>query len=287
MNTKTNNLKTPTKPALKWAGGKTQLLSTLKEKFPDDYSGRYIDPFMGALAVPLNIMPNKAVLSDANEELVITHITIRDEVESVIEHLSRHKDDRDYFNKLRAKSCKDLSNSELAARMIYLNKSCFNGLYRLNKKGQFNSPYGKPTARGRNLCNPENLKSVSKALKGYKILHQDFRKTLRTAKANDLVFLDPPYHGTFTAYTSTGFSDDDQKDLAVEFQRLTKLGCHVIATNSNHEFVHELFSDYEIEIVNVRRSINRNGNDRKGKEVIISNQNKIPANDDIVLKVVV
>jgi len=140
MNHDAENLKEPATPALKWVGGKTQLLSRLKQKFPKSYGG-YIDPFMGALAIPLHINPACAVLSDANEELVITHCAIRDDVESVIKHLRQHEDDKAYFNKLRALNWQDMPKSEIAARMIYLNKSCFNGLYRLNKKGQFNSPY--------------------------------------------------------------------------------------------------------------------------------------------------
>jgi len=104
---------------------------------------------------------------------------------------------------------------------------------------------------------------------------------LKAAKANDLVFLDPPYYGTFTAYTANGFSEDDQKYLAAEFKRLDEMGCHVIATNSNHDFIHKLFSGYAVETVNVRRSINCDATARKGKEVIITSRNKIPANDDI------
>jgi len=284
MNTKDKVEKEATKPALKWVGGKTQLLTRLKEKFPENY-GRYIDPFMGALAIPLNLNPKEAVLSDANKELVITHCAIRDEVEAVISQLEKHTDDKDYYNNLRAKSWELMTSTEVAARMIYLNKTCFNGLYRTNKKGGFNASYGKPPANGRRFLNPDNLRSVSKALRGYTIIHQDFKTTLKDAKANDLIFLDPPYHETFTSYTAAGFSENDQITLAKEFKRLTKLGCHVILTNSNHEFIHRLFSDYTIEMVDVRRNINTNANGRTGREVIITNQNKIPANDELTLKI--
>lgn len=277
-----SQLKEAASPALKWVGGKRQLLPTLRAMMPKKY-GRYIDPFMGAMAVPLNLVPAKAILSDANEELVITHCEIRDNVEGVISQLERHIDDKDYYDALRATGWQSLSRPEVAARMIYLNKSCFNGLYRINKKGLFNASYGKPPVKGRTVCNPDNLRQVSQALQGFEIINQDFRKTLKHAKANDVVFLDPPYHETFTSYTAAGFSEDDQRFLASEFKRLDQLGCHVIATNSNHEFIHRIYSGYSIEVVNVRRNINCDKSGRTGKEVIISNRKKAVANDELVL----
>ena len=278
--------KTPTKPALKWVGGKTQLLDKLQPKMPKQF-GKYIDPFMGALAIPLKLNPERAVLCDANKELVITHCAIRDNVDKVIAALKKHKDNEGYFRSLRAKDWRKMPPHCVAARMIFLNKTCFNGLYKVNKKGGFSVAYGK-TGVSRSVLNEDNLRAVSHALQGYEIIHQDFRETLKQAEPNDVVFLDPPYHDTFSTYTITGFSEQDQVDLATEFDRLSQLGCHVITTNSNHEFIHQLYAEHTIDVVDVRRSINCKANKRKGTEVIITPNRQvacrsIAANDDIAL----
>lgn len=272
----------PALPAMKWVGGKRQLLSTFEKKIPEKY-GRYIDPFMGALALPLHLQPNNALLSDANKEIVITHKAIRDDVERVISTLEKHKDNKDYYNKIRARDWKKMPAHAVAARALYLNKTSFNGLYRLNQKGGFSASYGKPTSKGRTICDPTRLHNLSVSLKDFEIEHQDFREALKQAKRNDLVFLDPPYHDTFNSYTAARFSEEDQKSLAVEFRRLDQLGCHIIACNSNHAFIRELYSDYSIEVVDVRRNINCQANGRTGKEVIITNRKRVAANEEVVL----
>jgi len=266
-------------PALKWAGGKRQLIPHLARRFPKKYR-KFIDPFMGALAIPLHLRPQKAYLSDANEELVTTHIAIRDCVEKVIDRLEGHVDDKDYFNALRSQNWKEMDPVSIAARMIYLNKSCFNGLYRVNKEGNFNVSYAAPQKNGRRICNPEKLVKLSSVLKSYKIKCCDFRVALLKAEPGDLVFLDPPYHKTFSSYTVAKFSIEDQKNLASEFKRLEAMGCYVIGCNSNNDFISRLYAQYEIETVDVRRSINCDKNKRTATEVVIYSKNKIPANDD-------
>jgi len=266
--------------ALKWVGGKRQLLPHLIKNFPKTYNS-FIDPFMGALSVPLYFRPKKALLSDTNEELVMTHVAIRDRVGEVIKKLNTHIDGKDYFNAIRSKSWQEMDPVSIAARMIYLNKACFNGLYRVNRKGHFNASYATPQKNGRRICNSAQLIRLSDALKRYEIKCYDFRDALRQAKPGDVVFLDPPYFGTYTSYTAAKFIKDDQEALASEFKRLVKLGCYVIACNSNDQYIHDLYSDYAIEAVNVRRNINCDKHGRTGTEVIISSQNKIPANDDV------
>jgi len=268
------------RPAIKWVGGKGQLLPFFENKFPKCF-GKYIDPFLGAGAVPLWLRPRKACLSDLNEELIITHVMIRDNVEEVIVKLNEHIDHKEHYNLVRSQDWMMLEPVEIAARMIYLNKTCFNGLYRVNRSGGFNASYATPPQRGRKISNPEQLRAVSNALKNYEIKCCGFKEALQKAEPNDLVFLDPPYDDAFSSYTSTKFSKDDQRLLASEFQRLDEMGCYVISCNSNNEFISALYFQYEIETVDVRRSINCDKNGRTGTEVIIYSANKIPANDDV------
>src|SRR4030067_1218215 len=179
------------KPFLKWAGGKTQLISKLSKYVPLDYN-KYIEPFVGGGAFFFHLNPEKAIISDSNEELIITSTSVRDNAEELIQILEGYKNDKSFFYQIRALNPQNLSEIERAARLIYLNKACFNGLYRVNKQGQFNVPYGE---RNREFLNRELLLDSSKFLQTTKILHADYLETLnKFAEKGDFIFLDPPYY---------------------------------------------------------------------------------------------
>jgi len=267
------------KPVFKWAGGKSQLWPILENKFPASFDA-YIDPFLGGASIPMRLKPKRAYLSDLNQELIDSYIAIRDNVEEVIKILQTHVDNRDYFNELRSLDWRLMEPSEIAARMIYINKVCFNGLYRVNKQGMFNVSYANPTKYGRKICDADRLRAVSNTIRNYDLRCCDFRTTLQKAKSGDLIFLDPPYDGTFSAYTAIKFTKNDQQFLAKEFTRLVDMGCHVIACNSSNSFIYSLYSGHKIETIGVRRSINCKKDGRTGKDALIFSNNAIPANDD-------
>lgn len=260
------------KPILKWAGGKTQLLSELHTLTPKRYN-KYIEPFFGGGAFFFSLEPNTAVLSDLNPELVHLYRVLSDNVEGIIDEISEYPNSQDFFYSLRAKDVTSLSPIERAARTIYLNKTCFNGLYRVNKSGGFNVPFGhykKPA-----ICKPAELRAASLALKGKTILCGDYKTVLQNhAEEGDLVFLDPPYlpvskYADFKRYTKEQFYEEDHRDLAAEVHRLHEIGCTVILTNSNHPLVHELYGDFKIELISTKRHISSNGAKRTGEDVIV------------------
>lgn len=263
------------RPFLKWAGGKTQLLGDILPKLPATF-GKYIEPFIGGGAVFFGLAPRTAVIADINPELVNAYRCVRDDVEAVIAALSAHKNDEAEFYRVRAQRFDELNAVEAAARTIYLNRTCFNGLYRVNKQGHFNAPFGRyanPT-----ICSPETLRSASAALQGVEIRCADYKTVLReTAVKGDVVFLDPPYlpvsrYADFKRYAKEGFDEDDQRELAAEVERLQKLGCHVVLTNSNHPLVHELYGAHEVEVVSSKRNINSKAGARTGEDVIVTVQ---------------
>jgi DNA adenine methylase Dam len=260
-----------TKPFLKWAGGKTQMLEPILSHLPNDFNN-YIEPFIGGGAVFFSLGHRKSIISDLNEELIITYIEVRDNVEMLIKNLSRHSHTEEHFYATRQMDLTTLSNSERAARLIFLNKTCFNGLYRVNKKGEFNVPYGK--GKG-SFLNEENLKSASLALKETKIIHSEYSKVIKQyAKRNDFIFLDPPYqpvgkNADFKRYTKEFFYEKDQIQLAEEFKSLVKRGCKVMLTNSDHPFILDLYKDYEIIVCNTKRMISSSSKTRTGKDIIV------------------
>lgn len=270
------------KPILRWAGGKTQLLPEIEKHMPMEYN-HYFEPFVGAGAVVLYLQPEKATINDFNEDLVATYITIRDNVEELIELLKKHKEknSKDYYYEIRdwdrQEFFKDLSSVEKAARVIYMNKTNFNGLFRVNSRGEFNVPYGH--LKNPAILNEELLRNLSRYLNEnkVKILSGDFEKAVKGAKAGDFVYFDPPYHElpgspSFTAYQAGGFNEDEQKRLKGVMDRLTKKGVKVMLSNSYTPFIEELYKDYNIEIVYARRNINSNGNGRGAiKEVLVKN----------------
>jgi len=259
------------KPFLKWAGGKTQLIPTLSEYIPLQYN-KYIEPFVGGGAFFFYLNPSQAVISDSNEELIITYKAVRDHVEDIIKILEIHENNENYFYEIRSLAPSKMIDAERAARLIYLNKTCFNGLYRVNKKGQFNVPFGKGNTE---FLNKELLRNASEFLQNTVILHADYLETLHQyAEKEDFIFLDPPYYpvgqySDFKRYTKEFFYHDDHVKLKSEFDRLVNLGCYVILTNSDHPVALDLYRDYEIRIIETKRLISSNPETRNGKDIIV------------------
>ena len=266
-------VETPAKPFLKWAGGKTQLLSEIKKRVPGRYE-RYIEPFIGGGAVFFALRPEHAVIADSNPELINAYKQVACNVEDVIKNLRKYKNTQEMFYEVRGQEWQSLSPSEAAARMIYLNKTCFNGLYRVNKKGLFNVPYGKYKAP--HICDEDALRAASNALSKAEIICGDYLTVLEnTAQEGDFVFLDPPYlpiseYADFKRYTKEQFYEEDHIELAKEIMRLHEIGCHVILTNSNHPLVHEMYGRFTIDVVPTKRHISCNGGKRKGEDAIVS-----------------
>ncbi|MHB1424707.1 MAG: Dam family site-specific DNA-(adenine-N6)-methyltransferase [Gemmataceae bacterium] len=261
------------KPFLKWAGGKTQLLTPLLERAPKKFN-KYIEPFIGGGALFFALRPGTAVLSDSNPELINAYQCVARNVEQVIAHLRTFKNRKSDYYKTRALHFDALDKEFAAARTIYLNRTCFNGLYRVNKQGQFNVPFGRYKQAA--LCPAEVLRGAAAALQGVEILCGDYKNVLgKTARPGDFIFLDPPYlsvspYADFKRYTKEQFYEEDHRELAEEVKRLQKLGCHVLLTKSNHPLVHELYDAYEVEVVNTRRSISSKPATRTGEDVIVN-----------------
>ena len=261
------------KPILKWAGGKTQMLGELLPKVPDSY-GRYIEPFLGGGAMFFALNPLDAVIADRNPELINMYKQVAAHVDAVISYLQQYENTQDMFYSVRALEWQDLPAAEAAARTIYLNKTCYNGLYRVNRKGQFNVPFGKYKAP--NFCDVEALYAASGALQNADIVAGDYLSVLKEyARPGDFIFLDPPYlpvseYADFKRYTKEQFYEEDHIELAEEVSRLQALGCHVILTNSNHPLVHELYKTFNIEVIQTKRYISCSGSKREGEDVIVT-----------------
>lgn len=261
------------KPILKWAGGKTQMLNDLLSKVPTSY-GRYIEPFLGGGAMFFALRPENAIIADSNPELINMYRQVSDHVDDVIQYLGQYENTKEMFYAVRSQKWEVLPKAEAAARTIFLNKTCFNGLYRVNKKGEFNVPYGKYT--NPKICDRDALYAASAALKKAKILCGDYFLVLEYyAQEGDFIFLDPPYlpvseYSDFKRYTKEQFYEEDHIELAKIIMRLHERGCHVILTNSNHPLVHELYAPFTIDVVHTKRYISCRGNSRKGEDVIVT-----------------
>lgn len=259
------------KPFLKWAGGKTQMISDLLKYVPEKFN-KYIEPFIGGGALYFSLSHPKSIVSDLNEELVITYKEVKQNVHEVISVLESYSNTEEFYYKIRSLSPLLLSNSERAARLIYLNKTCFNGLFRVNKKGEFNVPYGKRTGP---FLNKQNLLGASEYLQDTEIYHLDYKETLKKyAKKGDFIFLDPPYQpvgkfSDFKRYTKEFFYENDQIELANIFKELTNKGCYVMLTNSDHPFILDLYKEFQIETIETKRLISSNPNTRTGIDIIV------------------
>ncbi len=265
------------KPFVKWAGGKRQLIKILKKYVPSDFNV-YFEPFVGGGALLFEIMPEKAVIIDINEELINSYNVIKNNVEKLIEDLSKHKNEKDYYYKIRALNPEELDPVKRASRFIFLNKTCFNGLYRENSQGKFNVPFGK--YKNPKILDEENLLAVSKYLNenDIKIIQGDYKEVLKFAQKEDFIYFDPPYYplnktSSFTKYNKYDFTEKDQIELAKVFKELNKRGCYLLLSNSNTDFIKKLYKEFDIIPVNANRFINCKGNLRKKQniEIIIKN----------------
>ena len=273
------------KPILKWAGGKTQMLGDLIPKVPTSY-GRYIEPFFGGGAMFFALQPENALIADSNPELINMYRQIAEHVDDVIKYLKTYENTSEMFYEIRSLEWTTLPEAEAAARTIFLNKTCFNGLYRVNKQGKFNVPFGK--YKNPKFCDEEGLRAASEVLKKAEIICGDYLLVLEHyAKPGDFIFLDPPYlpiseYSDFKRYTKEQFYEEDHIELAKIIMKLHERGCHVILTNSNHPLVHELYAPFTIDVVQTKRHISCKGNTRKGEDVIVT----IPPKQHTLIKLV-
>lgn len=279
---------TNTAPFVKWAGGKRQLLQHLSVRMPEEYTD-YYEPFVGGGALLFHQKPSWAFINDINRELIHTYTEIRDHMGPLSVLLSSmdqvtctkefYYEMRERYNdKLKAKDY----DTEMAALFIYLNKHCFNGLYRVNQKGQFNVPWNqKEQVRSVDV---ENIKNISYYLKSVTITCQDFEASLETAKKGDFIYFDSPYAplnpSSFDSYTKEGFTEEEHRRLARVFRELSERGCYCMLTNHNTELIQELYQDYLREEVDVRRAINSDPKKRVGKEVIIRNYGEVISGEE-------
>ena len=260
---------------LKWAGGKRWFVNNENHRFPNEFN-RYIEPFLGGGAVFFYLEPHEAILSDINNELINTYVTVRDDIQSVYRNLRIHEKNhcKEYFYKVRDRKTRTLATS--AARMIYLNKSCFNGIYRVNKHGKFNVPYG---TRDEITFDLESLVESSNILQNAQILCQDFETTINMAQEDDFIFCDPPYavvddENRFVGYNADVFSWDDQIRLANTLERAKERNVKIIMTNVDHENVRGLYENidgFTLDSVQRQCFISGTANGRKTyQELIVS-----------------
>lgn len=273
------------KPFVKWAGGKRQLISILNENLPKSF-GTYYEPFLGGGALLFHILTErngqKCSISDLNSDLVLAYTTIRNRIDELISSLKNHernyqKDSKSYYYSVRESSPR--SEIEKTSRLIFLNRTCFNGLYRVNSRGKFNVPLGRYT--NPNIVNEDNLRSVSEILQssGVAIKCRDFEAVLRDTKKGDLVYFDPPYQpvsntANFTSYTNKDFTSDDLSRLADLCMELDSKGCKVLLSNSDSKEVSDMFKSktWKIKKIQANRSINSNSKKRTGHfELLIKN----------------
>ncbi|MBC7265329.1 MAG: DNA adenine methylase [Chloroflexi bacterium] len=261
-------------PFVKWAGGKTQLLIPYAPLFPPTFN-RYYEPFLGGGAVFFFLQPPNSFLSDTNEELINAYWVVRDWVEPLIESLRRHVNDRDYYYFIRAQDPAKMTHIERASRLIFLNKTCYNGLYRVNRDGRFNVPFGR--YRNPKICDEEGLRAASMALQGTHLRVADFADAVADAQAGDFVYLDPPYHplnstSSFTSYAMDDFKESDQRRLAEVYRELDRRGCLLMLSNSYTPLILDLYRGFRIEIVEARRAISSVGHKRGPvREVVVLN----------------
>lgn len=269
-------------PILKWVGGKRQLLAEIMPLINKNCS-TYVEPFIGGGAVFFELQPKKAIINDYNRELINVYLVIKNNPEELIIELGKHESNNteEYFYKMRATDRSieyaTMTNLQKAARIIYLNKTCYNGLYRVNSAGQFNSPYGK--YKNPNIVNATTIRGMSKYLNSTNvdIRQGDYKDVLKGLRKGAFVYLDPPYmpistSSSFTGYTENGFSNDQQVALKKECDKLNDKGILFLQSNSDCQEIRELYREYEIKTVQAKRSINSKANKRgEISEVLIYN----------------
>lgn len=269
-------------PFVKWAGGKRQLITQIRERMPEKYND-YYEPFIGGGAVIFDLLPANALINDINKALINTYRIICNESDAFLKEVNRldndmWEDGKKYYYSIREHYNDKLMRSEydveLAALFVFINKHCFNGLYRVNGKGLFNVPYNNSR---RVSVDEDVIIATSEYLRGVTIIDGDFEQACKNAKKGDFVFIDSPYAPlnptSFESYTKEGFDIESHKRLAKLYDELTARGCYCMLTNHNTELINELYGnkDYKIDVVSVKRMINSDASNRVGEEVIICN----------------
>ena len=275
------------KPVIKWVGGKQSVYPHFEDLIKNNLNSdsTFYEPFAGGLAVTLALEHPKTVVNDLNSELINMYKVIRDNPEELIAELKCFQNSHcdEFYYHVRGLDRTDILNRMTdvikAARTIYLNKTCFNGLYRVNSKGYFNSPIGR-TSSGKtpDIVQEELIREMSNYLKTVQFHNGSYSECLAGAKDGDVVFLDPPYDTDeaiksegFVGYQKEGWTRKDLEELKMICDELSVRGCKILLTNNDTEFVRELFKDYNFREIEVKRSINRDGKNRKGKELVIYN----------------
>jgi len=278
LNMKYNKLASP---ILKWVGGKRQLLPEIRKYIPKKVS-TYYEPFVGGGAILFDIQPPKAIINDVNSELINLYQVVKNDVESLINDLAKHKNETDYFYEVRAwdrdlNFYQKLTDVERASRILFLNKTCYNGLFRVNSAGQFNTPFGR--YKNPNIENPITLRAVSKYFNEAKIefRNTDFEEAVKGIRKGAFVYFDPPYDpvsdsANFTGYDKGGFDRNEQIRLKNLCDKLDSRGVKFLLSNASTEFITELYKGYKIEIIQAKRAINSNGEARgEVDEVLVRN----------------
>jgi DNA adenine methylase len=269
----------PPRPFIKWVGGKRQLLSQIDQYIPKKYN-KYIEPFLGGGALFFYLLQENSILIDNNPDLINCYEIIKEKVELLINSLKKHKNEKEYFYKIREmdrnpEEYRIINNVEKASRTLFLNKTCYNGLYRVNRKNQFNTPFGR--YKNPKICDEENLRAVSNILQNTRIYKADFEKVLDFAEKGDFIYFDSPYHpisntANFTGYTMEEFGEKEQKRLLSVYKKLDERGCQVLLSNSHTPFILDLYKTYQIHVLKAIRAVNSNPLKRGTiNEVLISN----------------
>lgn len=263
-------------PFLKWPGGKRRLLSELRSRLPVKFN-TYFEPFVGAGALLFDLQPKRFVISDRNAELMECYRALQADIGPLIALLQRLENSKEVFLAIREldrnPDYKRFPMIDRVARFIYLNRTCFNGLHRVNGQGFFNVAFG--GYENPRICDDWGLVAVHTYLRGTprakRIMCGDYRAALRSARAGDFVYFDPPYDGTWNEYQAGGFGVTDQIKLAEVFAELTQAGVQVMLSNSNTALIQQLYGRYHVGVVSAARSISCNGNREKAQEVIVTN----------------
>ena len=271
-------------PVVKWVGGKRQLLNVIMPMLPKHIT-TYCEPFFGGGAVLFSLQPSKAIINDLNNDLITMYEVIKKDVDSLIDSLAKHENNAEYFYALRdldrnKETYKTLSDLEKASRLIYLNKTCYNGLFRVNSAGEFNTPFG--YYKNPNIVNAPTLRAVSKYFNTAKIEFrcEDFEETLSRVSKGAFVYLDPPYDpvsdtASFTGYNKGGFGREEQLRLYECCERLNKKNIKFMLSNSSTDFIKALYGKYNVTTVQASRAINSNGLKRGAvEEVLVTNYGK-------------
>lgn len=269
-------------PFLKWVGGKRQIIPAITRFLPPNLDKlHYLEPFIGGGAMLFHLRPNKALINDFNPELINVYEVIRDEVDALIKDLKKHKNEADYFYRVREwdrnGKIQKLSRIQRASRVIFLNKTCFNGLYRVNASGEFNVPFGR--YKNPNIVNENVLRAVSRFLNEsqIEIRNGDYAEAVKAARRNSFVYFDPPYHplsptSSFTGYITGGWGDHDQIRLKQVCDDLHRRGVKFLLSNSSTPFIRDLYRDYHVYIIKAGRAINAVASKRGAvDEVLVAN----------------